>query len=115
MSVTTQRSTTELGTVTDATFESEVLAGSTPVLVEYWAEWCGPCKMLTPVLSELAAEHADRFRVMKLDTDANPITAQSQRIMSVPTMILYRDGHPVASLIGARSKSAVWRAFEQHI
>ena len=112
MSITTQR---ELGAVTDATFESEVLNSSTPVLVEYWAEWCGPCKMLTPILSELATEHADKLRVVKLNTDANPITAQSQRIMSVPTMTLYRNGQPVASLIGARSKTAIWRAFEQHI
>src|ERR1700752_4589842 len=102
MSITAQR---DLKAGTDATFESEVLASPVPVLVEYWAEWCGPCKMLTPVLSELAAEHAGELRVVKLDTDANPITAQSQRIMSVPTMILYKNGAGVATLIGARSKT----------
>jgi thioredoxin 1 len=112
MSIATQR---EIAAVTDTTFAQAVLASEKPVLVEYWAEWCGPCKMLTPVLSELAAEHADELRVMKLDTDANPMTAQSQRIMSVPTMILYRDGEAVASLVGARSKNAVWQAFEQHV
>jgi thioredoxin 1 len=112
MPITTRR---ELTAVTDATFSSEVLASPTPVLVEYWAEWCGPCKMLAPVLSELAAEHADQLRVVKLDTDANPITAQSQRVMGVPTMILYKNGVGVATLIGARSKAAIWRAFEQHL
>lgn len=112
MSITTHR---ELMSVTDGTFATEVLASPTPVLVEYWAQWCGPCKMLSPVLSELAAEHADELRVVKLDTDVNPITAQSQRIMSVPTMTLYKNGEPVASLIGARSKTAIWQAFEQHL
>ncbi|HVV24860.1 MAG TPA: thioredoxin [Pseudonocardiaceae bacterium] len=112
MSSTTRQ---DIAAVTDDTFASEVLGSSTPVLVEYWAEWCGPCKMLSPVLAELAAEHGDRLRVVKMDTDMNPKTAASQRIMGVPTMTLYRDGEAVATLVGARSKAAVWQAFEQHV
>jgi thioredoxin 1 len=105
----------ELTSVTDDTFAAEVLASTKPVLVEYWATWCGPCRMLAPVLAELAVEQAERLRVVKIDTDANPMTARDQRIMGVPTMILYRDGQAVASLVGARSKSAVLAAFERYL
>lgn len=112
MSIETAQGMTE---VTDADFAERVLGGDRPVLVEFWATWCGPCRMLAPVLAELAAEHADRWQVMKLDIDADPVTARDQRIMSAPTMILYRDGAAVASLVGARSKAAVWRAFEPYL
>jgi thioredoxin 1 len=101
--------------VTDATFAREVLDSHTPVLVEYGARWCGPCRMLGPVLAELAADHPDRWRVVTMDTDENPTTAQSQRVLGVPTMILYRDGQAVASLVGARSRSAIWGAFEPYL
>jgi thioredoxin 1 len=104
--------TGELASVTDASFADEVLRSARPVLVEYWATWCGPCRMLAPVLGQIAVEQADRLRVVKLDTDQNPVTMRDQRIMGVPTMILYRDGQAVASLVGARSKHAVLAAFE---
>jgi thioredoxin 1 len=104
--------TGELASVTDASFADEVLGSAKPVLVEYWAIWCGPCRMLAPVLAEIAVEQADRLRVVKLDTDQNPMTMRDQKIMGVPTMILYRDGQAVASLVGARSKQAVLNAFE---
>jgi thioredoxin 1 len=104
--------TGELASVTDASFADEVLRSARPVLVEYWATWCGPCRMLAPVLGQIAVEQADRLRVVKLDTDQNPMTMRDQKIMGVPTMILYRDGQPVASLVGARSKHAVLAAFE---
>jgi len=104
--------TGELASVTDASFADEVLRSAKPVLVEYWAIWCGPCRMLAPVLAEIAVEQADRLRVVKLDTDKNPMTMRDQKIMGVPTMILYRDGQAVASLVGARSKHAVLNAFE---
>jgi thioredoxin 1 len=104
--------TGQLASVTDASFADEVLRGAEPVLVEYWATWCGPCRMLAPVLAEISVEQADRLRVVKVDTDANPMIMRDQRIMGVPTMILYREGRAVASLVGARSKSAVLAAFE---
>jgi thioredoxin 1 len=112
MSITTRE---ELAAVTDASFAQEVLASAQPVLVEFWATWCGPCRMLAPVLAELAAEHADQLRVVKLDIDTNPVTVRDLRILGAPTMILFRDGQAVASVVGARSKSAVWQAFEQYL
>ena len=112
MSIPTRQHMTE---VTDADFAEQVLGADVPVLVEYWATWCGPCRMVAPVLAELAAEHADKWRVVKMDTDANQATAHDQRIMGVPAMILYKDGEAVASLVGARSKQAVWRAFEPYL
>jgi thioredoxin 1 len=101
--------------VTDDTFATEVLGSTKPVLVEYWATWCGPCRMVGPVLGELAAEQAERLRVVKIDTDANQATARDQLIMGVPTMILYRDGQAVASVVGARSKNAILAAFERYL
>lgn len=105
----------ELTSVTDATFADEVLGSAKPVLVEYWATWCGPCRMLAPVLAEIAGEQSERLRVVKVDTDANPAIARDQQVMGVPTMILYRDGEAVASLVGARTKNAVLAAFEQYL
>jgi thioredoxin 1 len=96
--------------VTDQDFAQRVLGGSGAVLVEYWATWCGPCRMLGPVLAELAAEHAGQLAIVKVDIDANPATARDQRIMAAPTMILYRDGAPVLTLVGARPKAALWDA-----
>jgi thioredoxin 1 len=112
MSITTRE---ELAAVTDASFAEEVLTSAQPVLVEFWATWCGPCRMLAPVLAELAAEHADQLRVVKLDIDVNPVTVRDLGILGAPTMILFRDGEAVASVVGARSKSAVWKAFEQYL
>ena len=105
----------ELRSVTDATFADEVLGSTTPVLAEYWATWCGPCRMLAPVLTEIAAEQADRLTVVKIDTDTNPVTARDQQVMGVPTMILYKEGQAVASLVGARTKSAVLATFERYL
>ncbi|EIF01204.1 thioredoxin [Saccharomonospora glauca] len=93
--------------VTDATFADEVLSHDKPVLVDFWATWCGPCKMVAPVLEEIAAEHGDKLRIAKLDTDANPNTARDYQVMSIPTMILFRDGKPVKQIVGAKPKAAL--------
>jgi len=91
--------------VSDATFEKEVLQSSTPVLVDYWAEWCGPCKMIAPVLEDMAKEYAGRLTVAKLDIDANPGITSQFGIRGIPTLILFKGGKPHAQKVGALSKS----------
>ncbi len=91
--------------VTDQTFSDEVLGSDKPVLVDFWATWCGPCKMVAPVLEEIASEHGAKLSVAKMDIDANPSTARDYRIMSIPTMILFKDGAPAAAAVGAQPKS----------
>ncbi|MFJ9557925.1 thioredoxin [Nocardiopsis sp. NPDC101807] len=90
--------------VTDATFEEEVLASGKPVLVDFWADWCGPCKQMAPVLDKLAAEYGDKIEIVKLNTDQNPETPRAYNVMSLPTMNLYKDGEVVKQLIGAKPK-----------
>jgi thioredoxin 1 len=96
-------------TVTDATFEAEVLAADRPVLVEFSAAWCGPCRMITPVLAELAAEYADRLKVVELDVDRDPGVPAAYGVLSMPTLMVFRAGEPVKSLVGARSKHRLLR------
>ena len=91
--------------VTDDSFEPEVLKSSTPVLVDYWAEWCGPCKMIAPVLEDMAKEYAGRLTVAKLDIDANPEITSQFGIRGIPTLILFKSGKPHAQKVGALSKS----------
>jgi thioredoxin 1 len=93
--------------VTDATFEQDVLKSGKTVLVDFWATWCGPCKMVAPVLDEIAGEHKDNLTVAKLDIDANGKTAQEYQVMSIPTMILFKDGRPVKTIVGAKPKAAL--------
>ncbi|MDD4868385.1 MAG: thioredoxin [Mycobacterium sp.] len=95
--------------VTDASFAEEVLSSSNPVLVDFWATWCGPCKMIAPVLDEIAKEQADQLRIAKLDVDANPQTAAQFQVVSIPTMILFKDGQPVKRIVGAKGKAALLR------
>ncbi|HEY9312051.1 thioredoxin [Williamsia sp.] len=90
--------------VTDATFASEVLTSDRPVLVDFTAHWCGPCRMIAPVLAEIAVEEADRLRIVTLDVDVNPLTRAEYNVMSMPTLVLFRSGQPVVSIVGARSK-----------
>ncbi len=93
--------------VTDATFDSDVLKSDKTVLVDFWAEWCGPCKMVAPVLDEIAGENKDKITVAKLDIDVNQQTAQAYQVMSIPTMIVFQDGKPVKQIVGARPKAAL--------
>jgi thioredoxin 1 len=93
--------------VTDATFKPDVLDSGKTVLVDFWAEWCGPCRMVAPVLDEIAGENKDKLTVAKLDIDANPATARDYHVMSIPTMIVFQGGQPVKQIIGAKPKAAL--------
>ncbi|MGB3303802.1 thioredoxin [Gordonia sp. (in: high G+C Gram-positive bacteria)] len=96
---------------TDATFADDVIMGSAdkPVLVDFWATWCGPCKMVAPVLEEIARDNADKLAVVKVDIDANPNVARDYQIMSIPTMMLFSGGKPVKTIMGAKPKAALLR------
>ena len=94
-------------TVTDATFADDVLGSDKPVLVDFWAEWCGPCKMVAPVLEEIASEHGDKLTIAKLNIDENPQIARDLGIMSIPTMMVFQGGKPVKTIVGAKPKGAI--------
>ncbi|MEQ0561275.1 thioredoxin [Amycolatopsis sp. NBC_01488] len=93
--------------VTDATFVDEVLTSEKPVLVDFWATWCGPCKMVAPVLEEIAAEKGDKLTIAKIDIDENPNTPRDYQVMSIPTLILFQGGKPVKQIVGAKPKAAL--------
>jgi thioredoxin 1 len=98
--------------VTDATFATDVLASDKPVLVDFWADWCAPCRKVEPLLNEIANEYADRLSIVKMDIDANPETTRAYQVMSVPTLTVFKGGQPVQSIIGARPKGDLLRLIE---
>ena len=90
--------------LTDATFDEEIASAGEPVLVDFWAEWCGPCKLIAPILEEIASENAGKIRVCKVDVDDNLGVARRFEVLSIPTLILFKDGEPQLRLIGAKGK-----------
>ena len=100
---------TDLQAVTDANFETEVLKSETPVLVDFWAEWCGPCRQVSPILDEIAKEHGDKLRLVKMNVDENPVTPAAYRVTGIPTLNVYQNGEVVKQIVGARPKAALLR------
>ena len=100
---------------TDKTFEEDVISSQTPVLVDFWAEWCGPCKMIGPILEELENEMSDKIKIAKVDVDNNNQTAMKYAIRSIPTLILIKDGAVIAQHIGAASKAQLEEFINQNI
>jgi len=101
--------------VSDATFEAEVLQSPLPVLVDYWAEWCGPCRMIAPILEEIAKEYAGRLNIAKLNVDENQQTPQKFGIRGIPTLMLFKNGNIEATKVGALSKSQLTAFIDSHI
>lgn len=101
--------------VSDGTFEAEVLQATLPVLVDYWAEWCGPCKMIAPILDEIAKEYAGRLKVAKLNIDENQATPPKYGIRGIPTLMLFKNGNIEATKVGALSKSQLTAFIDSHI
>ena len=99
----------------DADFEQDVLKSAKPVLVDYWAEWCGPCKMIAPILEEISKEYGDKVKICKLDIDANQSTPQKYNIRGIPTLMLFKNGAVEATKVGALSKSQLAAFLDSHI
>ena len=101
--------------VTDESFESKVLRSDKPVLVDFWAEWCGPCRMIAPILEKMAEEYAGTLKIAKLDVDSNPQTMMKFGVQSIPTLILFKDGQPVERIIGYMPKERLLSRIRPHI
>jgi thioredoxin 1 len=101
--------------VTDSSFANDVLNSDKLVLVDFWAEWCGPCRMVAPVLDEIAADHPETITIAKLNIDENPETARDFQVMSIPTMILFKGGEPVKQIVGAKPKAALLADLQDYL
>jgi len=106
---------TNLGNVSDAEFKTTVLDSETPVLVDFWAEWCVPCHMVSPVVEEIGDERGEHLKVVKLNIDDNPHATRTYGVMSIPSLILFKDGQEVARVIGAKPKDAILRDLSPHL
>jgi thioredoxin 1 len=101
--------------VTDQTFEAEVLQSGTPVLVDFWAKWCGPCRLVAPTLEEIARDYAGKLKLVKVDVDENQGVSGRYRILSIPALVLFKGGQPVAQVVGAQPKQALLAKFAPHL
>ena len=102
-------------TITDYNFDEEVSSSQTPVLVDYWATWCGPCKMVSPIVEEVATEFEGKLKGGKLDVDTNQASAAKQNVMSIPTLLIFKEGQVVAQQVGALSKTQLTEFIETHL
>ena len=102
-------------TISDGSFESEVIKAKHPVLVDFWAQWCGPCKAIAPVLEDLSQEYAGKVKIVKLDVDNNPATPPKFGVRGIPTLILFQDGQVKATQVGVLSKSDLIRFIDEHV
>ena len=101
--------------VTDGEWKTEVLDADAPVLVDFWAEWCGPCRMVGPIVDEIAEEHGGKLKVLKLNVDENPETAREYGVMSIPTLMVFKDGQPDKRIVGAKPKSALLADLAEYV